>query len=207
MNIQVLDRLFELTLPHTISSVGIMVSGGLDSALLLYLVAKEIHDTNSTISLNVFCVPRPTDGSNSHALAVVDYVNTEYNISSYTIRGDVDMHHSTIVYFAYRDIVSEGLSDCIFLGDTANPDTPLQGVCPTAWPNRLTDHNKDVYQPFLQYSKKYIIALIDMFDLMTLAKLTHSCTAHKHKRCDKCFQCKERAWAFECNNTDDPGIL
>ena len=206
---QILDREFVLDIPDNVSTIGIMVSGGLDSAVLLYLLAKEIHDTDSFVKLHVFCVPRPTDGSDCHTLAIIEYINVHIGnvISSYTVRGEVDMHHSSIVHLAYMDILDSGIVDCIFLGDTDNPDSDLPGVCPTSWPNRLEDRRPMIHQPFLTYSKKYIVALCVLYDLQELAKLTHSCTVHKHKRCNECFQCQERIWAFNCNNLKDTGTI
>jgi len=206
---QILDRDFVLDIPDNVSTIGIMLSGGLDSAVLLYLLAKQIHDTNSSVNLHVFCVPRPTDGSDCHTLAIIEYINIQIGhvISSYTVRGKVDMHHSSIVYLAYRDILEDKLVDCIFLGDTANPDVALPGVCPTSWPTRTEDRRLIIHQPFLTHSKKYIVALCELYNLHELVKLTHSCTVHKHKRCNECFQCQERLWAFNCNNLKDPGTI
>lgn len=209
MKLKLLDRDFTLELPVSADTVGIMVSGGLDSAILLYLLAKEMQDTGSTATINVFSVPRPTDGFDCNVSTIVDYVNMRLNmnIGMPIVYGKADMHHSVIVYTAYLGILEDHLADCIFLGDTANPDVEMTGVCNTSWPRRLKDYRENVMQPFLTFSKKYVVSVCKEFNLDELAKITHSCTVEKRTRCNKCFQCQERAWAYRCNDYQDPGTI
>jgi len=208
MKFKLIDRDFEMELPN-VKTIGIMVSGGLDSATLLYLLAKEIKDTNKDTTLKVFCVPRSTDGFDSHVLNIINFVNNAIgnSIAEYVVHGETDMHHSSIVYSAYFDILERNLADCIFLGDTANPNVSLPGIDIESYPKRRRDQRPTVHQPFLDYSKDYVIAICKMFMLDDLVKLTHSCTVYKDKRCNTCFQCKEREWAFECNGYVDKGSI
>jgi len=40
-----------------------------------------------------------------------------------------------------------------------------------------------------------------------LIDITHSCTEQQIGRCNKCWQCTERAWAFKQLDKTDTGIL
>jgi 7-cyano-7-deazaguanine synthase in queuosine biosynthesis len=40
-----------------------------------------------------------------------------------------------------------------------------------------------------------------------LMNITHSCTEQKNGRCGKCWQCTERAWAFDKLGKTDTGTL
>ena len=52
-------------------NIGIMLSGGMDSALLLFLLLKEKIDINSAAEITAFTVPNIKDNAAEHSLHVI----------------------------------------------------------------------------------------------------------------------------------------
>jgi len=179
--------------------IGIFCSGGFDSTLLLFICLSIIKEENLDTHLQVFTVPRHDD-SIVHAQRVVDYMNRRFNISlSIRAVGDPDLEH-------YKQ-VSSGLGpaleycDQILLGDTTNPEEIPNG------PDRVRSMNEQFVQPFIDYTKRSTVMLSIEVGFIECQTLTHTCTESKTVRCGWCWQCRERAWAFEINDLIDIGAM
>jgi 7-cyano-7-deazaguanine synthase in queuosine biosynthesis len=59
--------------------------------------------------------------------------------------------------------------------------------------------------PFNHLYKTHTIDLHFMFNTEPLLELSHSCTQLKSGRCNDCYHCHERQWAFDQLNKIDPG--
>jgi hypothetical protein len=179
--------------------IGIFCSGGFDSTLLLFICLSIIKEENLDTHLQVFTVPRHDD-SIVHAQRVVDYMNRRFNISlSIRAVGDPDLEH-------YKQ-VSSGLGpalqycDQILLGDTTNPEEVPNG------PDRVRSMNEQFVQPFMDSTKRSTVMLSIEVDFIECQTLTHTCTESKTVRCGWCWQCRERAWAFDVNDLIDIGAM
>jgi 7-cyano-7-deazaguanine synthase in queuosine biosynthesis len=84
------------------------------------------------------------------------------------------------------------------LGDTSNPPDLPDG------PKRKQSYDDKFLQPMFDWTKKDTVALAIELGLTDLMKISHSCTERKISRCGHCWQCRERAWAFDQNQYIDP---
>jgi hypothetical protein len=175
--------------------VGIMLSGGMDSALLLYLLAKNL--TNQIIP---FTVPK-TDGAKHYVVPIVTWVNNKLNknIPEPQLIGNPSVYHSQIINHSLKEI--EEMYDVLYFAGNSYPENILPGG-----PNRTKRTNSKHLQPFFELYKTDILRGYITYDIMDLILLTHTCTELEYGRCNVCWQCKEREWAFKELDILDRGI-
>lgn len=200
MKSQIINDITQIIKTNT--SIGIFVSGGVDSAVMSYMVhyLRKAHNTNN--SFEFFTVPK-YDNSLPHAKNVISYIDNIYNNrpSNHHIVGDPTSHHTMQGYSSVLYALNNYTNDMFMVGDTKNPDSLPDG------PVRKQGSHARIHRPFLNCTKDNIIRLALDFQLMDLIKICHTCTESPDIRCGKCWQCRERAWAFaECGYTD-PGVL
>jgi 7-cyano-7-deazaguanine synthase in queuosine biosynthesis len=189
------------------SNFGIMLSGGLDSAVLLYLLLKE----DKTIVLQPFSIPKH-DGSHLFVPAILKYFENYFNIKipDTILVGDPNAHHSQQSTTAVKQILAKHAEiDFVYFGTNQNPihSFDYSQFKPGGFPNRVQgpDHPK-ILMPFIKMYKDEILKILFDNNQQALLSLTHSCTERKTGRCGQCFQCKERKWSFDQLDQIDPGI-
>lgn len=192
-----------ITLPKERMRVGVMLSGGADSAILLYLLCLERKKTNSPHKIIPVTVPR-TDGAWNYVADIVDYVRKELDceLPDPIKCGDPDSHHSVQVTSGREYVFEHNLVDLVYYGSQKTPpaEFPMPGIYPER-PDRVT-YNR-VICPFAEVDKRNTIELFGLYNQWDLLALTHSCTEKTHGRCGKCFNCTERKWALDaCGFTD-----
>lgn len=183
---------------------GIMLSGGLDSAMLLYLILLE----NKFCNIQPFSIPKH-DGSHRYVQGILEYFNTEFDIKlpDPIIVGNPDVHHSQQSRVAITELFLKYPVDYLFIGLNQNPPQPW-GDPNWERPNRPTKSDDSrIILPFIELYKTHIVDLIFQYDQQYILNLTHTCTEQKVGRCGQCFQCNERSWAFEQLQQTDTGIL
>lgn len=184
---------------------GIMLSGGLDSTVLLYLMLERCP----TASIQPFYIAKH-DGSFAYIDGIIEYINMLFNIRMPTpIKvGSPDIPHSQINQVGIRHVLYKYPEiEKLYIGINQNPPQPW-GDPKWQFPNRPTSNNSPrLEMPFLQLYKTHIVDLVDQFKIQALADLTHTCTEQVTGRCLKCFQCNERMWAYETLGLKDTGIL
>ena len=192
---------------NTTFRYGIMLSGGLDSAILYYLILKE----NKNLKLQPFTIPKH-DGSHLYVDAILKYFENYFDIKLPTAIhvGNPDVYHADQSTVAVKEIFKKYTDiDFLFFATNQNPthsfdysNYPINGV-----PNRVVEstHSK-VLMPFIKMYKTDILKILFDNQQEPLMTLTHSCTEIKTGRCGQCFQCNERAWAFQQLNQIDTGI-
>jgi asparagine synthetase B (glutamine-hydrolysing) len=78
-------RILSLSLPkyHKIQpwnkNLGVLVSGGIDSALLYYLLLKQNQEQGNTHNIKAYTILRK-EGSRQYALPVINYINSLFNL-------------------------------------------------------------------------------------------------------------------------------
>ena len=208
-------RIIDLGIPKTnmTPSVGLLVSGGLDSAILLY----ALHKVNPYAEIKTYCVPRTVDDAKTHSFAVHEKVSELLgkSLSMPTLIGNPDDENSVS---ATRMMLDEKWHDFIFDGVNHQPplgfgfydDNPKM----TTTENRGSDkgyrawriEREGLVTPFLHTYKYHLIDLYYRFDVEELIIPTHSCTTLTEGRCNDCNWCVERAWAFDQLGKTDLGI-
>ena len=188
-----------LPLLKTNKVFGFFISGGLDSAVLLYICCLIREQENLPSRFKIVTVPRHDDSS-VHSARIVKWINQKFNINLTTsIVGNPNLHHSEQVASGI-EIMWYSL-DYLLFGDTVNPPHLLNG------PERANSTNQKIIRPFMKSYKDNTVRLAIELGLSELMEITHTCTESKTLRCNVCWQCRERAWAFEVNNYIDPGTM
>lgn len=205
-------REIKIQLPAHHHRIGVMLSGGADSAVLLYILAAELNMAKSNHELITLTVPRG-DGATNYVDAIVNKVNELVpgaNIALPIRLGNPDLHHSQQGRSGEIDARAKHNIEHIFYGSQSHPPVPMPGE----YPNRPSQteflNNRGEVSttcPFALVDKRHTIDLYAVFDVWPLIELTHSCTHQTVGRCGECYNCKERAWAFTELGFTDPGVM
>ncbi len=198
--------------------IGVVVSGGFDSAVLWHMINKLYDGTGAKIK--AFTVPK-TDGSIRHAnMMLEDYSKRNSTKRVHTIRiGDVDNTNRGPNGEALFKQLLSGLNE-ILTADKTLADVVYTGASP--YPEHLyNEYNKIVApskrhftrgtewedickQPFDTYTKDYLVAIaMDEGIIDDIKEITHSCVVQDRGRCSNCFWCEEREWAFQQHGLTD----
>jgi hypothetical protein len=178
---------------------GFLISGGLDSALLLYAALTLKTKLKLPGTYSVFTVPR-YDDSVVHSCRILNWLNDKFHSKlELIVVGNPDEHHSRQVLSGIHEAGAQ--CNLVILGDTQNPPHLSNG------PLRSKGTSPRLIQPFFTWTKKDTVRLAIELNLTELMELTHTCTESKTLRCNNCWQCKERAWGFSENNFIDPGTM
>jgi 7-cyano-7-deazaguanine synthase in queuosine biosynthesis len=181
---------------------GILLSGGLDSAVLMYMILKAYPG----IDITAFTINK-ADGAAKYSPAIVEYINQKFKrrIPRPTVINIETEQHRLMNLLAMRDILKNYNIDYVFNAINQNPPELMD--LPGA-PDRTTERsNQKIYFPFLNLYKTHIIDFMFQFGQEELMNLTHTCTEIPKGRCGHCWQEQERAWAFSQLAKEDTGKL
>ena len=181
----------------------VAVSGGADSAILLYILSRINKELGTGHTLIPFTVPRPDGGAN-YSPDIVKFVSNKLGIDipAPMIVGDGSLPHNIVVKIAIRMLMNSGNYDFIYVAENKVPDVDIGSVGPVRAPH---NNFKNASMPFWGVTKECTLDLYFQENVPELLKLTHSCTEMTKGRCLRCFQCLERAWAFNLLDKEDPG--
>lgn len=198
----------EIEVPEKYTSNAVFLSGGADSAILLYLLAKIIAFNGNRMSLTAYTIPR-TDGAANYSPDIVNWINKKLkiNVQGPILVGDPSVDHTVVVREPVVYILYKGYHDNIYLAEN---QIPPEGQLPSTVtpPSRTTPtEGSKVKFPFANLTKDNVMSLYYSEGVTELLTLTHSCTDRTVGRCNTCFNCLERAWAFKQLNQTDPGTL
>ena len=187
---------------------GVMLSGGLDSAVLLCLMLEDCKQKGIVPAIQPFTIPKH-DGASLYIASIIDYANRRYNVKlpDTILVGNPDAYHRYQSTTAFNEIFEKYKSiDIVFSGINQNPppEFSLSGTYPI---RDKKSTNPKIIVPFVNLYKTHILDLLYEYNLEKLIDITHSCTMQKVGRCGQCFQCNERQWAFEQLNHIDTGVL
>ena len=194
---------------------GMMLSGGIDSGILLYLLLKAHGELGWKPNIQPFVMLKKNEMVQSSA-AMVNYINTQfpYDLPQPIEVGNPDIHHRDQGEAAWREISRKYPAiDYVFYASNATPTwdysrwpKDAQGN-PIGRPERSKGEGGMVWLPFLHLYKFHTVDLVFEHNQEEMFRLARSCTQHiSGPRCGKCFHCRERAWGFACVSRDDPGI-
>jgi len=201
-----------------VKNLGIWVSGGADSSLLMYLLTRQIKQKNLPYKIHPFSVRRGRPWNPFYAQNVIDFINVTLDAGD--IINDVkvyyppidDIHQREIKEFMDRDTehFNNDIIDVMYSGITCNP--PHDEVSPNKETKRDRNSERPLIEkcsfryfinPFFKYDKKDLANIYAKLNLVhTLFPLTRSCegndidTGYYTKHCGKCWWCEERMWAF-----------
>lgn len=182
---------------HHNLDIGIYVSGGIDSTVLLYTFCQMHRDLSSPSRLRAFSIPVGADVG--WASAIVLWMQSRFGL---------DLNHTTLDYdqrlpshLRVRSTLRRAIASCDFvlLGDTMNPQEIGPG------PRREVSRDRRFVQPMIEWTKREVIALSQEINMPDeLMALTNSCDFDSD--CGHCWACTERAWGFAANDLRDPKV-
>lgn len=194
--------------------VGVFVSGGLDSGLLLHLCAIIIHEEKLKTILHVFMVPDPDpdqqcDYDVEAAKSNIQWINKKFNTNLKLCMAGSNLWISNPNTYHYRKVIDgiasvRHLCKVIILGDTKNPNHLTND--PNS-PKNIRSTIPGVIQPFIDITKDEVVRMIIELNLNFLMENSVTCHRFMPVQCGQCWSCRERAWAFEQNNYKDPGTF
>lgn len=218
-----------LPLSSTWKGLLIQVSGGLDSALLLYLTAKTIKERNLDLEIQPLSIEVPTKAKTlTTARAVIAKVTELLDFKN--MRPGAEFHvpvdeavnpnkdrffERTVLQF-----IKSGEVQFEYNGNTKNPPYEVRRHFSFDEDGREKgrDARTTIYNgiesasPHAMVDKQDIISLYKRYDLLEeLAPLTLSCDENMENiikynmsiPCGKCWWCQERAWGFEALNDQE----
>ncbi len=201
-----------------VETIGIWMSGGADSSLLAYILAKKIKDDNLNIKIQPLSVRRGRGWNPIYAGNVIDFIEQDLNIKMknhivYYPPMD-DEHYREIEVFREKDNENflSDLFQILYSGITCNPPSDDPTISKNKERTRdeesdrpLITHNGIRYymNPFFGINKKKLKMIYDQLKLTdTLFSITRSCEGSDYEtgnytyHCKKCWWCEERYWAF-----------
>ena len=165
--------------------LGVFVSGGFDSALLLYM----LYTYKTTNQITVFVIDRPND-SVKHSTRVIDYIDNQFGIKSdVKYVGTSKVHHSLHVRTGILDALKFPI-DAVVLGTTANPAQLEKG------PERPVSKDSRIVQPFITVTKDVLVDTAKKLNALELLNVSWSCEHPGLTPCGVCWHCKEKQWAI-----------
>lgn len=184
-------RVIDASLPHKVTAA-VFVSGGADSAVLLYLLALQAPK-----QLTIYNVPNPIDGANIHSNRVVEKVNQllRTELPKPVTIGDTTLHYSKIIKTPVVQLLESKAFDRVYTGDNQIPPKEHFDIGPMHPRRTWRNQNAGMFTPFLSLYKFHILDLANQFGISDLLSLTHSCTMQSEGSCGNCWQDKERLWA------------
>ena len=201
---------FFQTFPRDYKRIGLHLSGGADSALILYLLVKMIQERKDNdvliYPITGYDVSSPAISNYIAAENVINWIQdkTNYNliqpliVAPYTNKDDTkdDMIRSTRNYLAQRyccEVVLDGTS----LG---MPNSPRSGPVGYQWVDDEQIRGLSIKYPHLfpwaTVTKQFIAAQYKKFGIEELSMITNSCINNSVEPCRECWWCQERYWAF-----------
>jgi hypothetical protein len=193
-------------------TIGIMLSSGADSAILLYMICLSLLDENRdpyTELPFIFTLPK-VDGAEDHAFKVVEWINQKLGLKlpAPIVDGPAninDLWHGDVLSKSMLYLGAKYKANFAFVGDQQSVPPPYSVV--GTYPNRYQQNPYPQYfgMPFLHLDKSHTIDFHFRLNTLPLLEISHSCTQQRAGRCQICYHCNERRWAFERLQKQDPG--
>jgi|TARA_B110000261_G_scaffold38165_1_gene44507 disulfide oxidoreductase YuzD len=205
---------WEIDLPSNITNIGLKISGGADSAIVCYMLAKYVMEERPDITIH------PVTGIADNKLYQQKYADSVLRKVE-ELTGIVFGKHQYKDVTATRYILDQEdflkslyeqeLFNLHFAGITANPsedDAPQLYTSINAMPTDDRSKQlikKDNYRlPLINIDKRGVAEHYTRLGVMdTLFPVTRSCEARVtdseyniDKHCEVCWFCKERYWGF-----------
>ena len=194
------------------TKIGIKLSGGLDSAIVAYLLCKYIHEERPDCTLIPFTVIHSFKPYNLWFASKVKwwlkehFPTVQWHKEHFTIHSNGDDYNERMEELQ-EDLKSKNIIDCKFSGVTANPPLEVYKDDTNDEPTPGRDREQELKDTsfgriLVNIDKKGVAELYKKFGLMdTLFNVTRTCEETEldpsvTPHCGKCWWCEERRWGF-----------
>ena len=183
------------------------MSGGADSALLLYILMK-----NSTKKIHIFtCASKVkqfgTVKSSTDVIRKCVELTGNLNIAHHMHY--VESQNDHVLFAPYREFIDKGIVNLIYHGVTSNPPANVLETFVDKINQPVLRDSKNIkslykmgsnlYTPLTNSNKQKISEMYKELDLLdNLFPLTRSCESLdlSEGHCGHCWWCQEREWGF-----------
>ena len=201
---------FKFTIPADIYEIVLYLSGGLDSATLLCLILTELKNTQRLGQTNIKCVTVvKNDGSMQYSTDIVKHISLLFNKEIEHVNNCVNDEDSItkgrVGVYAIKEIWKR-----------SGPNTKSYMAVNKMAPSDIRPFRQEllvVYKespyydsPFLNLHKPQILDILFKLNCESVIPYTHTCTVIVEGRCNQCYSCAERSWAFSLLGKQDPSI-
>lgn len=178
------------------------VSGGIDSAILYYMLLAANMEVDNIHDIVPFTVLRK-EGSKYFAKPVVAHVCGCFGLPYVEpiIVGDNTLPEKEQVKSGLQDVWSLGY-DRAYTGIVEQLPEHMIGWEPI--PYQQSNRFK---APLCGLNKAHVVDLIRILGQSAIFYITHSCDIHELGRCGECNGCRERRWGFDQLGLTDPGTI
>jgi 7-cyano-7-deazaguanine synthase in queuosine biosynthesis len=177
----------------------LLFSGGMDSTILLYLLAKEIHQNNHDIK--IICNAFGSSVNKKNLPPIIDYIKDKFpvNIRLVKIR-KLNLIRNIVknILDMYGGVVYSGCNKVII-----DKFTPTKYIPNDTPPVRGEPYNEFHLRPFINMDKVELMDIYIKENITDLLKITHSCGTMADGHCGECYFCMERSWAASILNIRD----
>ena len=196
------ERTLTISLPLQPTKIAILISGGIDSALLYYLLLEANRQAGNIHKIVPGTVLRK-EGSKYFAKPVIAHVNALFGLKfdEPLILGNNQLAEEEQVKSAVLHAFKIGFEK-VYTG--LIEQLPQHMIDWQPIPYTETEKFK---APMKHLNKSHIIDLCFKLGLESLFYLTHSCSSVELGRCNNCNGCNERSWAFDQLSMKDPGKI
>lgn len=195
--------------------IALAVSGGIDSATLLYIMSEYIHENNLNTQIYALTVPNKTDSASGyHAQLVIEFVKRKFPVYiNHTIKSTIfdGGNKNAVIEKWVKELLLADKIQCEMNGVTANPKDPsfkfVQPKNPYVKPLIAREGKPkkykrigelDLHFPFANIDKQGISEITELKNITTkLLLITKSCTSPVYYHCGECWWCQERTWGFD----------
>lgn len=204
-------------------AVGLTVSGGLDSASLLFMLCEAALKAGKAGAFKVYALTVPNRGDifcGYFATLVVDFIREHFNnqieIEHVVKTVDLPGNQKIVIMEEFqKECAAQGKIDAFFDGVTLNPIsddfqfTPPDHSYVERMSHRDYDPSErkfekkkayriDFCRPLANVDKRYIARFWEEKGLKEkMLSITRSCTDRDKVVCGECWWCAERDWAFK----------
>jgi len=185
--------------------IGILVSGGFDSATLWYAAKKICMERGQ--ECEPYTIPK-LDGAEHHSKKVMEVTChlLDIPVVEPTMVGEKTDDPTETTISGIRDVIKK-YEKFALVADTAYFEDLEYHMDPE--PRRRPDDRilQFMEQPYFYFTKdKTLLFAKDLGILNHIIPVTHSCTEQDWGRCSECYWCKERKLAFVKAGFEDYGL-
>lgn len=194
-------------LPSEKTKIAVFVSGGLDSAILYYLILKANKEMNNLHEVVPYTVHR-SEGSKYYARLVAAHIQSQFDlpITSPILVGDPTLPGNWQVRSGALSAYLKGCNH-LYIGMIKQLDEHKIGEDVFDVDKTEKEYPGILKVPFIELTKDKIIKLIIENNQQQLFYFTHSCSILEVGRCNDCNGCNERIWGFKQLDVVDPGTI